>query len=72
MNLQEMEPEYILDSLSVKKYPQWDHSKMSNQTLLDQVEARLKELSKLVDICTITCISIQSSLAQFQESREEL
>ncbi len=41
------EPEYILAEKSVKMYPHWDHSRISNQIYKDQVLAKLKLLSRL-------------------------
>ncbi len=59
--------EYILDTQSEKKYPQWDHSGISSPELSDPVVEKRKQFSEEVAMCTIICTSILSFLVVLQE-----
>ncbi len=54
-------PEYSLEEKSARIYPQWDHSRTSNQILLDQVVANLR-----------WCIEGQSMLTDTSERTLDL
>ncbi len=65
------EPEYSLEEKSARTFPQWDHSRISDQILLDQVVASSKLLSRVLIMLVDTSERIQDSLLELRLSERE-
>ncbi len=63
--------EFILDNLSGKKFPQWDHSRTTNQKYMVLDQEKLKQLSLLLDTQVNTSRKIQNLVLELVLLLEE-
>ncbi len=71
MTLSSRVPEFILEEKSEKTFQEWDRSKTSNLTSLDQAVAKSRELSKGLAILVATLEEIQDLLHELVLWRQE-
>ncbi len=65
------ELEFILDSLSAKKYPQWDHSGIIDQNSWDQAAAKLRQLYRACTMLVDISERIRDSVRELEQSLPE-
>ncbi len=71
MNRQAEDREFTLDKASARKFPQWDHSRISSLRYMDQEAERLKRLSMVLTMVIDTLEGIQGSVRVWQQLEEE-
>ncbi len=71
MNLYPEVPEYYLDNPSARKYPQWDHSKVSNLNSWDLEAAKLRQLYGVCTMLVDISERIRDSVRELEQSLPE-
>ncbi len=71
MNHRELELEFILDKVSAKKYPAWNHSRVLNQNSWDQEAAKLRQLYRACTMLVDISERIRDSVRELEQSLPE-
>ncbi len=64
-------PEYSLEEKSARTYPQWDHSRVLNQTWLGQEGVRLRQLYAVCTMLVDISERIRDSVRELEQSQRE-